>query len=142
MEVEVNYIAILLATLSSFGVGALWYSKMLFGEQWRMLIKMDKKTMEKGPAPSAWVLTVIAAFLEAFTLAHITYFAYTFFNADRSWMSVALTTAVWMWAGFQLSLLLTHDSFEQRPLKLTLLNAAHQLVTLVVMGIIIGLFKV
>lgn len=142
MEVEVDFVAVLLAILSSFAVGALWYSKMAFGETWRELIKMDKKTMEKGPAPTAWVLTVIAAALEAYILAHVTYMSYTFFNADRSWMSVAITTSIWMWAGFQLSMLLTHDSFEQRPLKLTIINAAHQFVTLLVMGIIIGLFKV
>lgn len=142
MQVEVNFVAVLLAIASSFLVGGLWYSKMLFGEQWRVLIKMDKKTMKKGPAPKAWALTFFAAAIEAYVLAHMTYMVHGFFNAERGWMSVALTTAFWMWAGFQLSLLLTHDSFEQRPLKLTMINAAHQLTTLLVMGLIIGLFEV
>lgn len=85
-------------------------------------------------------MTVVAALLEAFTLAHVSYQSASFFS-DMGWMSVTLTTAFWMWAGFQLSLILTHDSFEQRPLRLSIMTAAHQFVTLAVMGIIIGLFK-
>ena len=141
MNVEVNFLAIVLAMVSSFVVGAVWYSEGVFGAQWRELIKMHKKTMQKGPGGRAWVLTVVAAFLEAYVLAHVTYLAAMFFT-DRSWMNVALTTAFWMWVGFQLSLVLTHDSFERRPLKLTIMTAAHQLVTLLVMGVIVGLFKV
>lgn len=141
MKVEVNFLAVLLAAVSSFVVGAIWYSEGVFGAQWRELIKMDRKTMQKGPGGRAWALTVIAALLEAFVLAHITYMA-TRFYTDRSWMNVALTTAFWMWLGFQLSLVLTHDSFEQRRLKLTMMTAVHQLVSLMVMGVIIGILKV
>lgn len=49
MTVEINYIAVVLAALSSFAVGAFWYSEGVFGAKWRALIKMDKKTMQKGP---------------------------------------------------------------------------------------------
>ncbi len=139
MEVQVNTWAVVLAVVSSFVVGMVWYAKPVFGEMWRELIKMDKKTMEKGPKPMAWVLTVLGAALQAYVLAHVTYLSATFFG--YSWMGAAMSTAFWMWAGFQLSLILTHDSFEQRPLRLSIMTAAHQFVTLAVMGIIIGLFK-
>jgi hypothetical protein len=139
MDVEINLIAVGLATVSSFVVGMIWYMPSVLGETWRNLIGMDKKTMDKGPKPRAWVFTVTAAFLQAYVLAYVTYLAFTVLG--NSWMESALLTAFWMWTGFQLSLLLTHDSFEQRRLKLTAINAGNQLITLGVMGLIIGLFE-
>ena len=136
MEVEINAWAVVLATVSSFVVGMIWYSPSVFGEMWRKLIKMDKKTMENGPQPSAWVLTVAGAAVQAYVLAHVTYLSYVFF--DNSWMSSSLMTALWVWVGFQLSMAITHDSFEQRPIKLTAITAGNQLATLLAMGAIIG----
>jgi hypothetical protein len=45
-----------------------------------------------------------------------------------------------LWIGFTASRMLTHDLFDKRPSSLTVLNLALELVTLVVMGLIIGLF--
>ncbi len=140
MEVEINVWAVLAATVASFVVGMIWYSPQVFGERWRKLIKMDKKVMDKGPEPSAWLLTVAGALLQAFVLAHVTYLSSQFFT-DYSWMQAALSSAFWMWAGFQLSMILTHDSFEQRPLTLSILTAGNQLATLLAMGLVIGLLE-
>ena len=138
MEVDINLWGVLAAAVSSFVVGMIWYAPAVFGEKWRKLIKMDKKTMKKGPGGQAWILTVIGAFLQAFVLAHFTYIAYNFFGGDTSWLNTAVMTAVMMWGGFQLSMVLTHDSFEQRPPALSMLTAGHQFTTLVVMGVVIG----
>lgn len=137
MDFEVNIWAVLVATAASFIVGMIWYAPQVFGERWRKLIKMDKKVMDKGPAPSAWVLTVVGALLQAYVLAHVTHLTSHFFE-DYSWMQAALMSGFWMWAGFQLSMILTHDSFEQRPISLTILTAGNQLVTLMAMALAIG----
>jgi hypothetical protein len=139
MDVEINVWAVLAATVMSFVVGMIWYAPPVFGEIWRKLINMDKKTMQKGPEPSAWILTVFGAGLQAYVLAHVTYLSFIFFG--NSWMSSALTTSLWMWLGFQLSMALTHDAFEQRPLKLTMLTAGNQLATLLAMALAIGLLQ-
>jgi hypothetical protein len=49
-------------------------------------------------------------------------------------------TAVILWIGFTAARMITHDLFDRRPSSLTVLNLAHELVTVVVMGLIIGLF--
>ncbi len=137
MDVEINILGVLLATVMSFVVGFVWYMPKVFGEEWRTLIKMDKKTMEKGPGTSAWVKTTAGALLQAYVLAHVTFLSFSFFNGT-SYFKSSLMSALWLWLGFQLSVFLTHDSFEQRPIKLTVLNAGNQLVTLVAMGLAIG----
>lgn len=139
MEVDINWAAVALATLASFVVGFIWYSPPVFGEMWRKLIGMKKETMQKGPAPTAWILTLLGAFLQAYVLAYVTYLSFTFF--DNSWMTTSLMTAFYMWIGFQLSMILTHDVFEQRPNKLTMLTAGNQLATLLAMGLVIGIFQ-
>lgn len=135
MDVQVNWIAVVLATLGSMVVGAIWYAKPVFGEKWQKLVKLDDKKMQKGAA-KAMGTTVVVSFITAFVLAHLTYMSSSFFGT--SFMSAALTTAFWVWLGFTASRMITHDAFEQRDTKLTILNIAHELVTLLVMAVVIG----
>lgn len=138
MDIEVNWLAVGLATLVSFVVGGLWYSPIMFLKQWMKLAGITDKQMKKGPGGRGWVLTAVGAFLQAFVLYHVTYLS-DYFYTDYSWLQAALTSAFFMWLGFQLAMVLTHDSFEQRRLKLTAINAGSQLATLLAMGLIIGL---
>jgi hypothetical protein len=59
-----------------------------------------------------------------------------------NFLANTLITAVILWAGFTAARFITHDAFEGRRAGLTGLNCAHELVTLVVMGLIIGLFGI
>ena len=38
---NINWFALLIATLAYFMLGALWYSKALFGNKWAALVKLD-----------------------------------------------------------------------------------------------------
>ncbi|HMT18886.1 MAG TPA: DUF1761 domain-containing protein [Candidatus Saccharibacteria bacterium] len=138
MDVEINFWAVIAATFVSFVVGFIWYLPQVFGERWRKLVGMDKKTWEKGPGSRGWAQTVVGAFLQAYALAHVTYLSYVFFNG-ATFFNSALTTAGWMWLGFQLSLFLTHDSFEHKTSQLTAIKAGSQFLTLMGMGLVIGL---
>lgn len=135
MEVQINWIAVLLAMVSSMVVGSIWYAKPVFGEKWQKLVKLDDKKMQTGAA-KAMGITVVVSLITAFVLAHVTYLSYSFFNT--SFMSAALTTAFWAWLGFAAARMITHDAFEQRNPKLTMMNVVHELVTLLVMGLVIG----
>ena len=52
----------------------------------------------------------------------------------------ALLTAGTLWAGFTAARFITHDAFEGRPAGLTIMNIAHELVTVLVMAVIIGVW--
>jgi hypothetical protein len=73
-------------------------------------------------------------------LAHVTFLSNNFFH--NSYLQDALTTAFWVWLGFIALRFYTHDIFEGRRKKLTLLNSAHELVTFLVMALVIGLMGV
>jgi len=136
MNVDVNWLAVLLAAVSSMAVGAVWYARSVFGNTWITLAKLDKKFMEKGN-PVALVIAFLTSLVMAYVLAHVTFLAHDYFN--NSFLQDALSTAFWMWLGFTGLRFWMHDAFEGRPGKLTVLIAAHELVTIMVMGLIIGL---
>lgn len=136
MDVEINYIAVLLAAVSTMVVGSIWYAKPVFGETWQKLVKLDEKKMQAN-AMKAMSLSFLASLVTAYVLAHVTYLSHSYF--DNSFLQDALTTAFWVWLGFTAARMLTHDLFEGRPGKLTVMNLAHELVTLLVMGGVIGL---
>lgn len=135
MNVEVNWVAIALATVASMVVGSVWYAPSVFGNKWMDWAKLDRKKIEKnGWTPI--LIAILASLVTAYVLAHVTYLSNKFFG--NSYMMDALSTAFWVWLGFTAVRFWTHDSFEGRPLKLTVLNAAHELVTFVAMGAVIG----
>lgn len=141
MDVSVNYLAVLLAALSSMVVGATWYSPKVFGNIW---MKLAKVKMAGNNSPKemtvTYGLTFLASLVTAYVLAHVTFLSNNFF--ENSFLYDALMSAVWVWLGFTAARILTHDLFEGRRKKLTLLNGAHELVTFLVMAVIIGLIGV
>lgn len=137
MVPEINYWAVLLAMLSSMLVGSVWYSPKVFGTRWSKLANVD---MDK-PASAAVmpiITTVIVSFITAWVLAGAASIAWHFY--EGSYFVSALVTSVALWAGFTAARFITHDAFEGRPTNLTLMNIAHELVTLLVMAIIIGVW--
>lgn len=136
MDVDINWLAVILATVSSMIVGSVWYAKPVFGKQWMKLVGMTDEKANRG-ATKAIIVTIIVSFLTAFVLAHVTFLSHEYFN--NSYLQDAVSTAFWLWLGLTAARFITHDAFEGRPAKLTVMNVAHEFVTLVVMGVIIGL---
>jgi hypothetical protein len=140
MDVNINWVAILLATLSSMVVGSIWYAKPVLGRLWMKLAGIDEKKMERDAAkdmPRIMGIALIVSFLTAYVIAHVAALSKAFF--DVSTLEAGLTTAFWLWLGISATSLIVHDIFERRPGQLTLLNVVHQFFMLSAMGLIIGL---
>jgi hypothetical protein len=141
MEVDVNYLAVFLAGVSSMVVGAIWYSKKVFGEYWMNLAKVKMNaSMTTLDNVRLFGLTFLASLVMAYVLAHVTFLSNDFFGG--SFLSSALSTAFWLWLGFTAVRFLTHDLFEGRPLRLTLMTAGNELATVLVMALVIGLMGI
>jgi hypothetical protein len=139
MDVQVNFLGVVLAMLSSMVVGSVWYARSVFGNTWIKLAKIDMKK-DGGSVWKPIAVTAVVSLVTAYVLAHVTYLSNQFFG--DSFLQDALSTAFWMWLGFTAARFITHDAFEGRPAKLTLLNVSHELVTIMLMGLIIGLVGV
>jgi hypothetical protein len=137
MGIELNWIAIVLAAASTMVVGSLWYGP-LFGKAWIKLAKV--KTDPNFGVKQAIPLYGGAFLSSALTATVIAIFAYIVSQYfDGSFLGAALWVALILWAGFTAARVYMHDSFEGRRKKLTLLTVTHELVTIAVMALIIGL---
>jgi hypothetical protein len=136
---EINIWAVLLATLSSMVVGSVWYTPKVFGNYWMRVAKVSPSGEAKD-AVKPILITLVVSFISALVLAGSAAISQHFYGGN--FLANTLITAVILWAGFTAARFITHDAFEGRPAGLTILNCAHELVTLVVMGLIIGLFGI
>lgn len=138
MNVEVNYLAIFLAGLSTMVVGSVWYAQAVFGKSWAKLAHVDINKPVK-PAQMAFLMlsTLFASLLTAYILAHVAFLSNQYFK--NSFLQDTLSTGFWLWLGFVAARIYVHDAFEGRRKKLTIMNLAHELVTVMVMALIIGL---
>lgn len=136
MEINVNWLAVLFAGLSSLVVGSIFYAKPVFGNMWMKLAKLDEKKMGNGASSIA--LALVMSLLTAFVIAHVAAISRPFYEVSA--LSAALTTAFWLWIGISLTTVVIHDAFEHRPKALTFLTVAYQFFAMMAMGLIIGLF--
>jgi hypothetical protein len=136
--IAINYWGVLAAAVASMIVGGVWYAQGVFGKTWAKLAGLKLDGGKPTPQNMAPLLAIqfVASLVTAYILAHFVWFVH-YFTQD-TWITDGINTALWVWLGFVASRLLTHDLFEGRRKKLTLLNIAHEVVTLVVMGLVIG----
>ena len=102
-------------------------------------VGQDDETMKKG-ATAAIIVTIIVSFITAWVLAGAAAIVQNFYGGG--FLVNTLLTAVILWAGFTAARMVTHDAFDRRPWGLTVLNLAHELVTMLLMALIIGLFGI
>src|SRR6185437_17060259 len=117
MNVQVNYLAVVLAALSSMVVGSLWYMPATFGKYWMKYTGVKPNRSKMSGAQMAWMYgsVFVASLVTAYILAHVTYLANRFFQ--NSYLYDALMTAFWLWLGFTAARLYVHDTFEIRRKK-------------------------
>jgi hypothetical protein len=133
----VNWLAVALATISSMIVGAIWYARPVFGRRWMRLTGITEQDASRGAAVPL-IVTFVMSFLTALVLAGTATIVQAYYSGD--FLLDTLVTAVVLWIGFTAARLITHDLFDRRPSSLTVLNLAHELVTIVVMALIMGAF--
>ena len=133
----INYIAVVLATLSSMVVGTIWYTPKVFGNYWMKTSGVTPSGNSKD-AIRPIVITLIVSFITAWVLAGAIWISFDFYGG--SFLVNALLTAAILWAGFTAARFITHDQFDGRPPGPTLLNSAHELVTMLVMALILGVW--
>jgi hypothetical protein len=125
----VNWVSVLVAALSGFVIGSLWYGP-LFQKPWMRLSGMTK---EKGAQASmaltfggAYVLNAIAAIGIALVLG------------DHSGWASGLHVGAFAGFFFVGTALGVIYLFEQRPFGLWCINAGYQVVNFAAMGAILG----
>ncbi len=138
MVPDINWLAVVVATISTMVVGSIWYTPKVFGNYWMRVAKVNPGEAKNAVLPI--LITLVVSFISAWVLAGATFLSFEFYGG--SFLANALLTALILWGGFTAARFITHDAFEGRPVGLTVLNCVHELVTFMVMALIIGLFGI
>jgi hypothetical protein len=126
---SINWLAVLVAALSGFAIGGLWYGP-LFQKPWMRLSGM---THAKGAQVSpvftfglAYVLNVIAAIGLCLII-----------GPSHNWL-LGLHAGLAAGFFFAATAIGVIYLFEQKPLQLFLINAVYQIVNFAAMGAVLG----
>jgi hypothetical protein len=130
---QLNLLAVIVAAVSSFVIGGLWYSPVLFHRAWMKANGFAEADVAGGNMAKIFGLSFVFAVVMALNLA-------MFLNAPgttAAWGATAgALAAIWVALGIG-----TVALFERRPWTYTAVNGGYWLVSFVVMGFILGAWR-
>ena len=127
---EVNWLAVIVATVAAFLLGGLWYSKKLFGAKWMQEIGLTEESIDQTHVARTFITAFVLQFIAATALA-------VYLGSDSNLMSGLLSGGLvgllWIATAYAITYL-----FEQRTMRLFLINAGFYVVQFALMGTILG----
>jgi Protein of unknown function (DUF1761) len=130
---QFNIWAVLVAALSTFLIGGLWYSPAVFGKVWMRENGFTEEGMKNSNMVKIFGLAFFLAFIASINLAmflgpeeNVGMGAFWGFLAGFGWVATFVGT---------------HYLFERRSFTLFLINAGYSIVALTVMGVILVAWK-
>lgn len=137
---EINYLAVLVASILSMVLGALWYGP-LFGKKWMQIIgakpmtEAEKKQMQKQAMPLYLVQFLLTLF-QVYVLAQ--YIA--------GWTDASgIENSLWIWAAFVMPTVAGASMWNNDSKEIAwsrfLIQGGYQLVLFVIFGLVLGMWK-
>ncbi|HEY1992523.1 MAG TPA: DUF1761 domain-containing protein, partial [Gammaproteobacteria bacterium] len=126
-------IAVVVAAIVTFGIGALWYSPWLFAQQWLAFngYGPEKAEAMRKDAARAYGISFVCYLVMAAAFAVVVRMTHIEAAVGGAKLGVLL------WVGFVAATGLTASVYSGKPFKAFALDAGYQLVYLVVMGVIL-----
>ncbi len=129
---DLNWLAILVAAVAFFALGALWYQPKVMGNKWMKAAGVDPS--EASPNPWIFVGTLIAYFLMAMVLAVIAQ------GIGASSVGDGLVLGLFTGVVFVGAQAWVNATYEGRSLDLVLVNGGVGVLGHVIMGIIVSVW--
>lgn len=129
---QVNFIAVLVAALSSFMLGGLWYSKILFGPTWQREAGDTRKPGEGHPAK---------IFGLSFGFALVAAFAYALLVPPAADAGTAVCQGLMVGAGIVAASFGINYQFANRTTLLWLIDGGYHTAQFALYGLILGLWR-
>ena len=137
MDIAINYVAVLVAAVASFVIGWAWYSPLLFVKPWLRSRGKDPEMVMKTGMQMPWG-TMATEFVSTLVVAYVLA-RFSVLLGVVSWQG-AFHLAIWLWLGFQATLLMGAVLWEEMTWQHYAISAGRWLVSLVVMSLILGLW--
>jgi hypothetical protein len=129
----INWLAVFAAALSAFLVGGIWYSPALFANAWMADSNLNSEVLKASNKGRAFGMTAVFSIIMAINLAMFLADAKT----DVSWGAAAgFLAGVWTFSAIAI-----HSLFELKSWRLIFINGGYSVVSLTLMGVIIGWWR-
>jgi hypothetical protein len=136
---QVNYLAVLVSGIAIFMLGGLWYSPVLFAKKWIALMGMTEEEIKaaagKVSMPVQYLLAFLCGLISAWVLA-IVLNHFTDLTALRG-----AEVGILCWLGFAGVTSYATAIFSMKPKGLWLINSGFNLVSFVIAGIILAVWR-
>jgi Protein of unknown function (DUF1761) len=139
--VPINYLAVLAAAIANMVIGSIWYGP-LFGKIWMQLSGITPEKIDASKAKGmgkSYSIAFVGSLVMSYVLAHALVFAGAYFK--MSGMPAGLMSGFWNWLGFVAPVTLGAVLWEGKPWKLWVLMNGYYLVSLLIMGLILSVWK-
>ena len=131
---NLNWLAVIAAALSTFVIGGLWYSPVLFANAWMKVNNFTAEELRKGSMVKVFGLTFIFSFIMSLSLA-------LFLNDSAITIGQGALTGFHAGFGFVAMAVFITGQFERRSATYMLIHAAYFIISLTVMGLIIAAWR-
>jgi hypothetical protein len=125
----IHWLAVIIASFTGFVLGGLWYGP-IFGKAWQKASGVSEEKARSGNRPLTFILVEILNLVAATSLA-------MFIGAQADWkfglFAGFMTGVTFISVAFGITYL-----FEQRPLRLWLINGGYMTLNFSAMGAILG----
>lgn len=132
---EINYLAVLVAAVAYWILGAIWYSPVLFARPWAAGVGIALPERGQRPPIALFVTSFLAFFVVAMAMAFLA--GATGVSGD---IGAALLLGLITGVGFVVSVLLVTHMYEQRPASVWLINAGYNLLGFLLVAVIVSLW--
>jgi hypothetical protein len=127
---NMNVLAVFVAALSSFMLGGLWYSRLLFGPAWNTAAGA---THSEGHPAKVFGISFVFSLVAAL--------AYSYLMPAASNAGAAATQGLLVGAGFVAASFGINYQFAGRSMKMWLIDGGYHTVQFGIFGVIIGLWR-
>lgn len=134
---SINFLAVLVAAVVTFVIGALWYSPLLFAKPWMKAHGHTPGKLEEmqKSAGRAYLVSFLAYLVMGAVMAKLV----SMTNTASAGGGLVLGFLCWL--GFAATIGLTANMFSEKPFSAYLIDAGYQLVYLLVMGALLAVWR-
>lgn len=133
---NLNYLVIAIATIASYVLGFVWYHWAVFGEAWANALNLTKEEADNTEGlGGAFAVSLVSG------LAKTLFIALLISAIGISGVLNGLFFGAVIATVFTVTSLGYYNGFARSPSKLTLINSAHSIIELSLIGAIIGMFS-
>ena len=128
---SLNWLAVFCAALSSFILGGVWYSPLMFGNAWMKVAGMTEESVKQGNPGKIYGGAFLLALLAAVNLG-------MFLNDPKVDLAFGIAAGAATGIGWVAPAFGVVYLFEQRPALHWFINGAYWVVAFIIMGAILG----